>query len=83
MKASLGALFALEKEIQSSFSLHPVLLHPPLQEECEASHGLKTTRPVDFFFFSWMPLFINILSLRISMYNTKGRVIVFLKLISL
>lgn len=51
MKASLGALFALEKEIQSSFSLHPVLLHPPLQEECEASHGLKTTRPVDFFFF--------------------------------
>lgn len=51
MKAGFGALFALEKGIQSSYSLDSVLLHLPLgEEECESSHGLKTTRLVVFCF---------------------------------
>ena len=80
-KAGLGALLALEREVQSFYSLDPIL-YPSLEEECETSHGLKTTRPVDFFFF-WIPLFFNILNLRNRLYNTKGRINLFPKLVSL
>ena len=48
-KAGLGALLALEREVQSCYSLDPIL-YPSLEEECKTSYGLKTTRLVDLFF---------------------------------
>lgn len=73
-KLALDALFALEEEIQSSYTLDPTLPYPPLEEECEASHGLKTTRPV---FFFWVPPSINILNLRMRYITQKVELIYF------
>ena len=47
-KAGLVALLALEREVQSFYSLD-LILYLSL-EECEVSHSLKTTRQVDLFF---------------------------------
>lgn len=81
MKANLGALFVLGGGIQKVSTLWILLFHiHHLNEEHEASHTLKTTRLVIFFFFSWILPSINILNLRRSIYNTKGRVNLFLKL---
>lgn len=51
MKSSLGALFVLGGGIQKVSTLWILLFHiHHLNEEHEASHTLKTTRLVIFFF---------------------------------
>lgn len=71
MKASLGTLVILEGgNPESSSSLDATLPHPLLEEDSEASYGLKTTRLGDVF------------PPRMSTFNTKGRVNLFLKFTS-